>query len=244
MKGLIYALENPIDGKIFYIGATTKSLQERLDSHYQHLNEAIKGSRPLNKRLTFLKELLPIKATIKLLQKCEDNLYDLEVFYISKFTEEGYSLLNETKGGQGGLTTSFKSEEELKQIYSKISNANSGKSKPEGFAEHLSEIRKGKGNPAYGKTKYEKVGVFTRDNKFIKQFESGVEVDEFRNSRVYGSIIKKLNKNEGICSYHGYIWKYISKYDVELNDEQIEKLFFVPPPPKRVSKKNKTEDIV
>ncbi len=48
--GFIYSLQNPKTGEIFYIGATTKDLKDRLKSHYQHLREVEKGKRRINNR--------------------------------------------------------------------------------------------------------------------------------------------------------------------------------------------------
>ena len=59
--GYIYALKNPITNEIFYIGATSKSLEERLKMHYVHLEAFKRGERKSNKRFTYLLELFPKK---------------------------------------------------------------------------------------------------------------------------------------------------------------------------------------
>lgn len=217
MNGQIYALRNPINNDIFYIGATSKSLDNRLRQHYSHLNEALLGVRVLNKRLKYLKELLPVKATIECLEKCETNLFEKEIYYIEIFTKNNHPLLNGTKGGQGGNTYQNLTEEEIKVIGEKISLKLKGKDKPDGFAENLSIKRMGSNNPAAGKTKYDKIVVF-KDNKAIRIFQGGYEINEFCNyPSMYGNLIKKLVKNKGVCFYREYLWKFLK----ECNEEEI-----------------------
>ena len=213
----IYGLVSPIDGKIVYVGATTKSIDYRLKQHYWHLNEALKGRRKMNKRFEYLKNLLPLKVSIKCLYITNDvhGLKWYESRYIKKYREINPDLLNETDGGIGQNTHFYKSDEEIKEIGAKISNALKGKSKPDGFAEHLSEIRKGLGNP--GCKKLEEpiyaIDAYTEKRK-LGGFEYGFQVNKFVKHKNAWSNIKKainhINMRNGarfkyqVC--YGYYW--------------------------------------
>lgn len=81
--------------------------------------------------------------------------------------------------------------------------------KPEGFAEHLSAIRKGKNNPMAKKLMY-KVGCY-KGFDLVKVFEYAYEIDNFIGTKGAWSNIKKvLNKKLDYLPY-GYNWKYIKE---------------------------------
>lgn len=149
----IYGLVSPINGQIVYVGMTTLKIEVRLKQHYWHLNECNKGERNSNKRFEYLNSISPLKVSIKLLKTFDsDNAFSLspkfyESFYIKKYRNINPNLLNETDGGIGDNTFKYKSSNEIKEIGIKISNKLKGRKKPKGFAEHLSEIRKGSNNP-------------------------------------------------------------------------------------------------
>ena len=63
----VYGLVSPIDEQVVYVGMTTHSIEHRLKQHYWHLNEVNRGERKTNKRFEYLKSILPLKVTIKLL---------------------------------------------------------------------------------------------------------------------------------------------------------------------------------
>lgn len=213
----IYGLVSPIDGKIVYVGATTKSLTYRLKQHYWHLNEAIKGRRKMNKRFNYLKNLLPLKVSIKCLYITNDvnGLKWYESRYIKKYREINPDLLNETDGGIGQYTSAYKSDEEKIEIGTKISDALKGKSKPEGFAEHLSEIRKGLGNPGCKKLDEPiyAVDIYTEKRK-LKSFDYAFQIDEFlKRNKAWSNVRKAINhvnmRNGSKLKYqvcYGYYW--------------------------------------
>lgn len=213
--GFIYGLQNPNNGEIFYVGATEISLKNRLRTHYQHLNECNRGVRKDNLRYKYLRHLLPKKCKIILLEVVtEGNLFEREKFYISKFRELNPKLVNMTDGGPGGNTSKYFSQDRLKEIAQKVSNANKGKKKPEGFSEHLSKIRKGKNNPASKPIKF--CGLVAM--KLLKDgytahyyFKYGFEVNEFCNSKnAYGNILKSFNMDNYKNPY-GYNWQFFEK---------------------------------
>lgn len=119
---------------------------------------------------------------------------ETEIYYISKYRKINPNLLNEANGGIGGNTISNKTDEEKKAIGNKISNILSGKSKPDGFAEHLSDIRTGKDNPM-AKVLNPKIVVLksTNNNSIIRSFDYVFEINAFLDDAHAGSnIVKQL----------------------------------------------------
>lgn len=226
----IYGLVSPIDGKVVYVGATTKTLEYRLKQHYWHLNEAIKGRRQMNKRFEYLKNLLPLKVSIKCLYTTKDvnGLKWYESRYIKKYRKINPDLLNETDGGIGQNTHSYKSNEEIKEIGVKISNAIKGKSKPDGFAEHLSEIRKGLGNPGCKKLDEPiyAVNMYTQ-RRVNKTFEYGFEINTFvHKHNAWSNVKKAINHISARNGFRGQFqqcygywwltWEYAQHYTEEV----------------------------
>lgn len=212
--GFIYYLQNPVTGEIFYVGATETSLKNRLRAHYQHLSEALKGQRKMNRRYEYLSNILPNKAKIGLLEMVIDNnLEEREIFYISKFRELNPNLTNMTNGGAGKCTSLFYTEEEKIKFGHKISKSLKGKKKPKGFAENMSIKRKGLGNPA---TKEISIGWIVADKKYL--FKHGFEINSFLNNKnAYGNIFSFFkNKRKG-SPYH-LEWEMFSNLDNETQD--------------------------
>ena len=126
------------------------------------------------------------------------------------------NLLNEANGGIGGNTISNKTDEEKKAIGNKISNILSGKSKPDGFAEHLSDIRTGKGNPM-AKVLNPKIVVLksTNNNSIIRSFDYVFEINAFLDDAHAGSNIVKQLKKRPYTRSKGYVFRYIQDIDNE-----------------------------
>lgn len=146
-----------------------------------------------------------------------------EVVYVGQTTKSfserlkgHYWKLNEANGGIGGNTISNKTDEEKKAIGNKISNILSGKSKPDGFAEHLSDIRTGKGNPM-AKVLNPKIVVLksTNNNSIIRSFDYVFEINAFLDDAHAGSNIIKQLKKRPYTRSKGYIFRYIQEIDNE-----------------------------
>ena len=212
--GFVYYLQNPITGEIFYVGATEISLKNRLRTHYQHLSEAIKGKRKMNKRYEYLINLKEIKATIHLLEiVTEGNLEDREMFYIKHFRKINPNLTNMTNGGPGKCTSLYYTKEEKIKFGHKISKSLKGRKKPEGFAENLSKQRKGLDNPA---TKEISIGWIVADKKYL--FKYGFEINNFiSNKNAYGNIFSYFKHNRKGSPY-GYKWELFSNLNIEIQD--------------------------
>ena len=192
MKTKIYALVHPITKEVVYVGQTTKSFSERLKGHYWKLNEANRGKRTLTPLFKYLNDLKPLMVEAILLKEVEAN------------------------GGIGGNTISNKTDEEKKAIGNKISNILSGKSKPDGFAEHLSDIRTGKGNPM-AKVLNPKIVVLksTNNNSIIRSFDYVFEINAFLDDAHAGSNIVKQLKKRPYTRSKGYVFRYIQDIDNE-----------------------------
>lgn len=210
MITIIYGIKDPHTNKIVYVGKTQDELSHYLKSKYWKLNEVKREERNWNKLFKYLDNLLPEKPTLEILFKCDsnkpfNNADGMEKLFIKKYKKINPDLLNETDGGTGGNTYKYKTIIEKTEIGFKISKKLKGKKKPEGFGEHLSKIRKGANNPMAIK---QKIGMF-KNNKLIKVFSYGYEINEyFNNKHAYSNIAKVL---KGKISYQpmGYEWKYL-----------------------------------
>ena len=216
----IYVLRNPETKEVFYVGATTKSIKERLDNHYRHLNEVMIGNtiREFNPRLEYLRKILPLKAIIECIEVCDvEDMNVRETYYISKYKSEGHILTNVTSGGIGGDTYTNRSAKSQVITSLRMSQKLAGKPKPEGFAENLSKARLGTGNPMAGITKYGKIALFDDDKKLVKIFDFGFEFNVYFNSKyAYGNAIKKLCRNhkKNICEFQGKFIGFASKLKI------------------------------
>ena len=99
MELYIYTLSDPTSNEIRYIGKT-KNMKDRLQRHMSPCN--LKDTwQPKTKWLKYLKNnnLKPIMEVLDIGH--ENNIDDLEVYWISQFKTWGYKLTNATKGGDG-----------------------------------------------------------------------------------------------------------------------------------------------
>lgn len=214
MKTKIYALVHLITKEVVYVGQTTKTLIERLKGHYWKLNEANRGERTLTPLFKYLNNIKPLELEIVLLTEVESN--EAEIYYIAECRKGNPNLLNETNGGIGGNTIVNKTEEQKRIIGNKISSILSGKAKPEGFAEHLSDIRIGKGNPM-AKPLNPKIVVLksSNDNSIIRSFDYVFEINQFLDDRNAGGNIVRQLKKKPYTRSKGYVFRYIKDKDIE-----------------------------
>ncbi len=217
ITGFIYYLQNPITDEIFYVGSTECSLKNRLRTHYQHLREFERNLRKTNRRYEYLLKLRPTKATIHLLELVftKEDLEKKEIFYIEQFRKINKNLTNMTDGGKGNCTSKYYTEKELEEYSLKISKSNKGKPKPKGFSENLSKLRKGLNNPAT-KEMIDWIVAF-KDDKPIKLFKYGFEINTFTNNKYAHGTVKEYIKRKGKTSL-GYQWKYFSNCNKEIQD--------------------------
>lgn len=98
MKYKIYALVDPRNNKVCYIGCTYQNLNKRF---LQHLNPIKTNQSKLAKLVRFLKNK-SMKLSIIEIDNCstKEEMYEKEIFHISDYKKRGYELKNIQDGGQ------------------------------------------------------------------------------------------------------------------------------------------------
>lgn len=110
----IYTLEDPITGKIRYIGKTKQTLNKRLDNH-------IYGKSTSHKKSWIISLLKQNKFPIieELETVLEEEWRNSEIYWISQFKAWGFNLTNMTDGGDG--------VEYTKEVREKIRKSHKGR---------------------------------------------------------------------------------------------------------------------
>lgn len=205
MKVSIYKLCDPrdLECKPKYIGITTKSLKDRLKRHLDY-HKLIGNSYKQNWIKSLLKE--NITPVIYLVQECNNinEGYELEKYWISKFTKEGYKLVNSTLGGEGTLGNKLKPEHKLKIINSLVGRKHSEETKR---IMSISAKKYLKTNPRTGEYRRIPILQFDLNNNFIKEYLYIKEAIELNNKNWSSGSISKCCNREFKQAY-GYIWKY------------------------------------
>lgn len=128
----IYALCDPLDGGIRYIGKTIyEDLEKRL---YQHIKDKRKSHRWNWIKGLWMQGLRP---TIKLIEEVDELIWqDRERFWIDYYRSKGINLSNHSSGGLGGSTMSD-------DVKNRISIALKGKPKKCGEGASNSKLKSG-----------------------------------------------------------------------------------------------------
>lgn len=116
----MYALVNPINNEIRYVGKTTQSLTERLS---KHLHDSLKNKHKTACWIKSLKKLDMTPNIVELDFVVNDSWIECEQFWIMYFKFLGANLTNHTKGGEGLIGHAH--SEETKN---KLKNALTGRS--------------------------------------------------------------------------------------------------------------------
>lgn len=136
MKTYIYTLKHPETNEIRYVGKTT-NIKRR---YYQHTNKKI-CKKLSNKYLSnWLLSILnkDLKPILNIIEECEDNWVESEVYWIEQFKIWGFNLINITRGGEG---FGYKHSEESKK---KMSLAQKGLKKnftEKGLKSHIKRMK-------------------------------------------------------------------------------------------------------
>jgi len=145
-KYIVYALIDPRNNEIRYVGMSTNGLvrpkKHLMPSSYNNKNK--KHYHVYN----WIRKLisLNLKPEIKVLESCsKENLYKREQYYILNYKEIGCNLTNKVDGGPGML--GLKHSEETKK---KLSIKGKNKKVPEKTLK-MFRNQKGKNHPMYGK---------------------------------------------------------------------------------------------
>ena len=112
----IYALSDPADGEIRYVGFTSKTVKHRL---IEHISEAKEGKA--SHRLNWIRSVLsdgrkPVAQILETVD--EDSWAEKERHWIKTLREQGKKLVNATDGGEGTLNLA---EDVRRRISEKVS---------------------------------------------------------------------------------------------------------------------------
>ena len=223
MKILIYALIDPRDGKIKYIGKTN-NIRKRIREHIRDEENNLKYAWIKSlKKLKLQPEVLILEET----DLGNDNFW--EIFWISQCKAWGFELKNMTNGGDGsygvipwnkGIVGLFKHSEESKKLMSEWRKLNTNgekngffgkkhteetkkklsyKSSLRRWSEEFKENRRGIKNP-----NCKKVYQYDLEGNFIREYEFGKQTKEFGfNPNIVSKVCRGINK-----THMGYIFSF------------------------------------
>ena len=222
-KYKIYILKDPRDGRIRYIGLTSMKLNDRLRAH---LGNSKRDKNHKGYWLNSLKSLY-LKPIIESIHDDIDDIetaYKLEIFYISKYREEGFDLTNTS---DGGYIVSESTKEKFRKngykrkgtlVLSEDSKKRISISAINRFSNPEERIKQSIANKKYedSKTEEQKIeDILKQKCKSIIQLDfNGNFVSEYLSIR---DAVRKTGierKSISRCCQHkaksagGYIWKY------------------------------------
>lgn len=181
MKQFIYTLADPVSKEIKYIGKT-KDIKDRL---YRHSSSySLKDSwTSKNKWILWLKNQ-GMKPLMEILDEGnEENINELEIYWISQFKTWGYKLKNETEGGDGGRNWLGKKHKESSKELMKMNHP----------------MRK-------SICQYE-IGT----DKLIKEFDSSHEIER-ETSYYRGHVVKCCKGVKNYNGVGEYYWRFKDNY--------------------------------
>lgn len=96
MARKIYSITDPRTGKVFYVGATSRSINCRLKSHIGLKPKNRKNNSIINRRTEYINEIIKsgYYPVVNLLEECSFDMVDQrESYFYNKFKGEGCELL-------------------------------------------------------------------------------------------------------------------------------------------------------
>ncbi len=222
----IYKLFDPRDNQVRYVGLTFNSLKQRLKSH--------KNENSKSHKTYWVKSLLKegICPKIELIESNIDTYEtacEREIYWISKFKEDGYNLTNSASGGNKNKKMSDEtrlkmsiSHTERNKTFKKILSEETKKRLSESTKIRMQdpkEIEKLKiANKKHedSKTEEQKIlDITVQNHKEIIQYDKNMNYvgeylsirDAVRKTNVDRSNIIKCCKSK-VKSAGGFIWKY------------------------------------
>lgn len=94
----IYALRDPRDGRVFYVGKTCNLTVRFAD----HCSGGRREKNPMRRRMILKLRDEGFKPMLHILEKCEGNIWQQrEIFWIAEYRRRGYELCNSHIGGFG-----------------------------------------------------------------------------------------------------------------------------------------------
>jgi hypothetical protein len=199
----VYALVDPIDNSIFYVGkgsgkrAYDHMKTSKLSKNSHKINKIKKihknGKEPI---VLFLHENLD-----------EKTAFSLEIFEIKRLKEIGVILTNMTDGGDcGPIRYGKRSESERKKVSDKTKEA---MWKPEIRNRHLNSIRSESNRKRLSYNQIEKL----KSNKdWFDKFTKSNYKEEYRNKRVIRDDGKVFNSAEDVAKFYGTRLNVITRH--------------------------------
>jgi hypothetical protein len=145
----IYALLDPRDQAVRYVGKTGVALRRRWQNHMTD----IRSQR--SHRACWIKHLLSLnlKPQIFLLEEVPTEFWqEAERFWIAHFQKIGARLTNGTTGGDGGFEMSAASRAKISAVQMGRPSANKGKKASAETLARMSAAMKGRPGPNLGRT--------------------------------------------------------------------------------------------
>lgn len=187
----IYGLYCPFTDQLRYIGATSMSLKRRLLYH------GYRARKQNSKRDIWLRSLMPLKPIIQPIEVCdESNWEEKERYWISKFRDEGFDLVNNSGGGKGPLGAKY-TKEYMPQPKEKIIKRMAT------MADTLNKRGKNGCNNSKGFTT--EVLQYTKDGVFIAEYKTTTAASAATGVKrtAITENLRGVNKSSG-----GFVWKF------------------------------------
>jgi group I intron endonuclease len=222
----IYKLIDPITSQVRYIGLTFNTLNQRLKSH--------RSENSKSHKTYWIKSLEQrgFKPKIELIEsgiESYESACEREIYWISKFREDGFDLTNSTNGGDKNKKMSdetrlkmSKSQKERHKTYKMIFTDEIRMKISESTKLRMSnpeEIKKLKvSNKKYEESKTDEkkiMDILVQNHKEVLQYDRDMNIineylsvrDAARKSGIDRSNILKCCKMK-VKSAGGFIWKY------------------------------------
>jgi group I intron endonuclease len=205
MKYKIYKLIDPETNEIRYVGRTVQTLPNRLRKHIKADDKSY--------RVNWIKSLNTKGFEPKIELICETNTFEdcceLEQFYIKKYKELGFRLVNMTDGGEGSI--GFKHSDDTIIKLQKIATKRAedpeyiNSLKNHGLKQWEDKTEKEKLDNILNQKGRRNIKQFTMDGEFIKEFISLREIE--RELGYFRANITPCLKGEFKQAY-GFVWIY------------------------------------
>jgi group I intron endonuclease len=225
-KYTIYKLIDPRNQKIRYIGLTFNSLKHRLNSHCHEKGK----SHKINWVQSLIKiGLKPIIDIVEDGLETYESACEKEIFYISKFSNEGHDLTNSCSGGNKNKKMSIDVRNKMSESIKKYLKLNPvvieestrikiSKSAKKRFEDPEEIIKLKISNKKFedSKTPEQKINdILIQDCKSVIQYDKNMNIiseflsirDASRKTNIERSNISKCCKNKAKTA-GGYKWKY------------------------------------
>lgn len=201
--GHIYSLNDPISDIPRYIGFSTR-VKTRYTLHCNSQEKTHKGNWIRSLKEKGLKPKLDILDEVSV-----EEIKFWEIYYISLYKSWGFNLVNGTFGGDGtlGLSRIITKEMIAKGLETRIINGSLQRvaqiNKESGLNEWARQRMLSDKNP--GKKQMKPVLQYSKNGKFIKEFESAAIVEREFGFNANGIGLCCKNK---FSTSNGFRWKY------------------------------------